>query len=105
MKERRGDTAHRDPFSSPALESRQQAAGAQVVGVVAVPPLVEHAADLVHPALAMVTLHPVLVDLLLVLLLLEAGLLVGPTVGQGDGVAQLVVRKAGVAEEHLNGSH
>ena len=68
-----------------------------------VPPLVEHAADLVHPTLAMVTLDPALVHLILVLLLFEAGLPIGSAVRQRDGIAQLTIRKASVAEEDLSG--
>ena len=55
------------PASGQRARTVQQAHGADVGHVVVVAPLVEQAADLVHPALAVVALHPALLRLLVVL--------------------------------------
>ena len=52
----------------------KEAAGADVGGVLLVAALVEEAADLVHPQLAHVALHPALLRLLIILLLLQVRL-------------------------------
>lgn len=53
-----------DAISLPAFKPLEQAVRAKVMHIWIVPPLVEHAADLVCPSLAVVTLHPVFVYLL-----------------------------------------
>lgn len=55
----------------PPATHQDEAAGAQVVHALVILPLVEQAADLVDPALTGVALHPVLLDLIVVLLLLQ----------------------------------
>ncbi len=54
-----------------ARRTVEQAHGADVGRLLLVAPLVEQAADLVHPALAHVALHPPLLRLLVVLPLLQ----------------------------------
>ena len=61
------------------MRTVEQAHGADVGGLLLIAPLVEQAADLVHPALAHVALHPPFLRLLVVLPLLQLILRSGKT--------------------------
>mmetsp|Transcript_8064 Transcript_8064/g.23948 ORF Transcript_8064/g.23948 Transcript_8064/m.23948 type:complete len:485 (-) Transcript_8064:1904-3358(-) len=93
--------AHADGLALPLHQPLPQARRALVRHVLVVAPLVEEAADLVDPALAVIALHPAFLHLLIILLLGELLLLDDGAVHLGEA-ALLGLRHAPMAPVPLH---